>query len=90
MGHGSFRQAIVKWVGWKSLSWEPIDNIKDTTALDDFEGKYDPIETNDGPAESETGMFVGPAESSTVQKRRQRKARGDHGNLQKKRRQCDG
>ncbi|KAI0992798.1 hypothetical protein K3495_g15386 [Podosphaera aphanis] len=77
-GRGTFRQAMVKWVGWKSPSWEPVDNIKDTTALDDFEGKYGPIETNDGPAETDTGMFVGPAESSTVKKRRQRrKAKGD-------------
>ncbi|KAI0995469.1 hypothetical protein K3495_g12709 [Podosphaera aphanis] len=90
-GRLTFRQAMVKWVGWKSPSWEPIDTIKDTTALDDFEEKYGPNETNNGPAESETGMFVGPAESSTVQKRRERrKAKGDHGNLRKKTGPCDG
>ncbi|KAI0994107.1 hypothetical protein K3495_g14075 [Podosphaera aphanis] len=76
-GRVTFRQAMVKWVGWKTL--------------DDFEEKYGPNETNNGPAESETGMFVGLVESSTVQKRRERrKAKGDHGNLRKKIGPCDG
>ncbi|KAI0991230.1 hypothetical protein K3495_g16957, partial [Podosphaera aphanis] len=72
-GRGTFRQALVKWVGWADTSWEPIENIKDTAALDDFENKYGPIETNDGPPETNAGNFVGPAEKHTVEKRKSRR-----------------
>ena len=36
-GRGTYRQALVKWVGWKEPTWEPIDNVMDTKALDLFE-----------------------------------------------------
>ncbi|KAI0991381.1 hypothetical protein K3495_g16806 [Podosphaera aphanis] len=72
-GRGTFRQALVKWAGWADPTWEPIDHIKDTKALDDFEKKFGPIDVNDGPHETETGRFIGPAEPATIQKRRQRR-----------------
>ncbi|KAI1005059.1 hypothetical protein K3495_g3151 [Podosphaera aphanis] len=72
-GRGQFRQALVKYSTWADPSWEPIDNIKDTVALDDFERDYGPIETNDGPPIDESGAFVGPAEEHVKSKRRQRK-----------------
>ncbi|KAI0993099.1 hypothetical protein K3495_g15085, partial [Podosphaera aphanis] len=72
-GRGSFRQALVKWVGWVDPTWEPIDYIGDTKALEDFENRYGPITTNDGPSEEKEGAFVGPAEPRTMQRRRQKR-----------------
>ena len=71
-GRGKFRQAMVKWVSEKDPTWEPVEFIEDTKALDDFEELYGPIAFNDGPSEDGVGKFVGPAEKSTVQRRRQR------------------
>ncbi|KAI0995454.1 hypothetical protein K3495_g12725, partial [Podosphaera aphanis] len=76
-GRGRYRQALVKWAGWVEPSWEPIEYVMDTIALDNFEGKYGPIAENDGPNNELTGTFVGPAEKHTKAKRQEnRKGRG--------------
>ncbi|KAI0993137.1 hypothetical protein K3495_g15047, partial [Podosphaera aphanis] len=72
-GRGKFREALVKWEGWKNPTWEPVDYVQETKALDDFEMKYGSIMTNDGPTEMEVGAYVGPAEKQTIQKRRSRR-----------------
>ncbi|KAI0991220.1 hypothetical protein K3495_g16967 [Podosphaera aphanis] len=72
-GRGSYRQALVKWASEADPTWEPVEYIENTKALDDFEQKYGPITTNDGPSEETTGKFVGPAEQGTAQRRRQRR-----------------
>lgn len=72
-GRGKFRQALVKWVSEIDPSWEPIEYIEDTVALDRFESKYGPIAINDGPPETSIGKYVGPAEEHTKKKRRQRR-----------------
>ena len=74
-GRGKFRQALVKWVSEVDPSWEPIEFIDKTKALDDFEKQYGSISTNDGPSASSVGKFVGPAEPATAQKRRQGKTK---------------
>lgn len=71
-GRGQYRQALVKWVSEADPTWEPIEFISETEALDKFEKLYGPIETNDGPSEDHAGKFVGPAEPNTVYKRRLR------------------
>lgn len=71
-GRGVFRQALVKWASEVDPTWEPIEFIEDTEALDKFEELYGSIENNDGPLEEIVGRFVGPAEKNTMQKRRQR------------------
>lgn len=48
-GRGKFREAMVKWKGWKDPTWEPVEYVQETKALDDFESKYGSIMTNDGP-----------------------------------------
>ncbi|KAI0999784.1 hypothetical protein K3495_g8416 [Podosphaera aphanis] len=72
-GRGSYRQALVKWVGWADPTWEPVINLKYTAALNTYEETYGPIETHDGPQEQSAGIFVGPAEKHTMEKRRARK-----------------
>ena len=71
-GRGQYRQALVKWVSEAGPTWEPIEFITETEALDKLEKFYGPIETNDGPSEEHAGKFVGPAEPNTVYKRRLR------------------
>ncbi|KAI0990764.1 hypothetical protein K3495_g17423, partial [Podosphaera aphanis] len=72
-GRGRFREAMVKWEGWKDPTWEPVEYVRETKALDDFELKYGSIMTNDGPPEMEIGNYVGPAEKQTMQRRRSRR-----------------
>ena len=72
-GRGKFRQALVKWVSEADPTWEPVEFIEDTKALDDFENLYGPITDNDGPYQESTGNFVGQAEPDTLDRRRQRK-----------------
>ncbi|KAI0996798.1 hypothetical protein K3495_g11383, partial [Podosphaera aphanis] len=74
-GRGSFRQGLVKWAGWKEHTWEPVENLQDTEALEKFETQYGSILTNDGPPETDTGAYVGPAEPHTMNKRRQRRSK---------------
>lgn len=74
-GRGLRRQALVKWVSEANPTWEPVESIKETRALDIFENLYGPIETNDGPPNDSIGSFVGPAEPETVRQRRERRKR---------------
>lgn len=46
--HRSQRQALVKWKGWHEPTWEPVSQVQDTAALDEFEKKYGDIQTNNG------------------------------------------
>lgn len=48
-GRGRFRQALVKWVGYAELSWEPVEYVEETEALERYEKKYGDIATHDGP-----------------------------------------
>ena len=72
-GRGNYRQALVKWVSEADPTWEPIEFLEETKALDDFENLYEPIISNDGPSEISAGKFVGPAEPKTVERRRKKK-----------------
>lgn len=85
-GRGKYRQALVKWVSEIDPSWEPIEYIEDTKALDEFENLYGPIAFNDGPSEMNTGKYVGPAEMHIAQQRRDRKKKKKNG----REGQCDG
>ena len=73
-GRGKFRQALVKWVSEIDPTWEPVEYIEDTVALDKFEDQYGPIETNDGPSEITVGNYVGPVEAHTAKKQRELKS----------------
>ncbi|KAI0991665.1 hypothetical protein K3495_g16522, partial [Podosphaera aphanis] len=72
-GKGTFRQALVKYKTWAEPSWEPIEYVIDTAALDVFEEKYGPINENDGPDDYSAGAFVGPPEQHTKLLRQQRR-----------------
>ena len=74
-GRGSFRQALVKWVSEANPTWEPIESIKDTKALDNFESVYGPITKNDGPSNTTAGTFLGTAEPETVRRHKERRYR---------------
>lgn len=72
-GRGTYRQVLVKWIGWVEPTWEPVEYFIDTTALDKFESDYGSVETNNGPCEMNIGAYVGPAESRTMQQRRSKR-----------------
>lgn len=72
-GRGTFREALVKWIGWVEPSWEPIEYVLDTIALDKFEKAYGPIMTNNGPSENTAGRYIGPAEPHIITTRQQRR-----------------
>ena len=72
-GRGHFRQALVKWVGWVDPTWEPIEYIKDTDALNKFEAKYGSILEHDGLHETTAGNFVGPPEHHVMATRRSKR-----------------
>jgi hypothetical protein len=38
-GRGKRREVLVKWSGYHKPTWEPLRELSDTTALDDFEAK---------------------------------------------------
>jgi hypothetical protein len=42
-------------------------------ALEKFEEKYGPVDTNDGPAENSAGLFVGQPEPHIKEQRRKRR-----------------
>ena len=69
-GRGNFRQALVKWTGWADPTWEPIEYVKDTKALDEFEARFGSIESHDGLARNTQGAFVGQAEPHIISQRR--------------------
>lgn len=48
-GRGKFRECYVRWRGYRKPSWEPVEYLAETEALDRFEATYGPIEGNDGP-----------------------------------------
>ena len=72
-GRGKYRQALVKWVSEADPTWEPIEFLEETKALDDFEYLYGPISSNDGPLEATAGKFVGSAEAGTLERRKHKK-----------------
>ena len=45
------RQALVKWTGWAQPTWEPLEELQETEALDHFVALYGDAATNNGPLE---------------------------------------
>jgi hypothetical protein len=52
---GKGREVLVKWHGYQETNWEPLENMKDVEALDEFERQYGDANENDGPLEEYTG-----------------------------------
>jgi hypothetical protein len=46
---GKGREVLVKWAGYHEPTWEPLENLADTTAMDEFEEKHGNAEQHDGP-----------------------------------------
>lgn len=51
-GRGERREALVRWRGYAEPTWEPVAFLEDTVALEEFERRYGPVSTADGPRES--------------------------------------
>ena len=49
-GKGGHRKVYVKWKGYASPSWEPLEALKDNVAVDRFKEKYGDVTLNDGPS----------------------------------------
>ena len=45
------REVLVKWSGYHELTWEPLHELSDNAAMDDFEKKYGDAQSHDGPRE---------------------------------------
>lgn len=48
-GRATRREALVKWAVYIIPTWEPIENVADTAALEKFESVYGPITKMNGP-----------------------------------------
>lgn len=48
-GNRQQRQVLVKWKGYATPSWEPLQAMKDTLALIEFERRWGSAQHNDGP-----------------------------------------
>ena len=46
---GKGREVLVKWRGYHKPLWEPLENMEEVEALDEFERKYGNAMENDGP-----------------------------------------
>ncbi|KAI0995426.1 hypothetical protein K3495_g12752 [Podosphaera aphanis] len=57
VGRGFQRQVLVKWEGYRDLSWEPREEFENTVALDLFEQKFG---IGDDVGEENTGPTTGP------------------------------
>lgn len=55
IGRGRTRQVLVKWLGYREPTWEPLEAFKDTEALDVFETKFGNLSDNDGKREVSNG-----------------------------------
>jgi hypothetical protein len=52
VGRGRRRECLVKWQGYYKPTWELLESLEDTAALDDFERLYGPATENNGPLDS--------------------------------------
>jgi hypothetical protein len=48
---GRGREVLVKWAGYREPTWEPLEELADNAAMDDFEKRYGDPQTHDGPRE---------------------------------------
>ena len=46
---GKGREVLMKWSGHHEKTWEPLENMADTLALDEFEAKYSGAQINNRP-----------------------------------------
>lgn len=46
-GRRSRMEALVKWTGYPEPSWEPLSELQDVSALDDYERKHGPVREDD-------------------------------------------
>ena len=49
IGRGSRREALVKWTGFAEPTWNYLENLQNTLALEAFEAQYGDAWRNDGP-----------------------------------------
>ncbi|OAQ57986.1 Pol [Purpureocillium lilacinum] len=50
-GRGVFRQVLVQWCGYADPTWEPLEALEGTEAMNTFESMHGPARDNDGPLE---------------------------------------
>jgi len=46
---GRGREVLVKWARYHKPTWEPLEELVDNAAMDDFKKKYRDPQTHDGP-----------------------------------------
>jgi hypothetical protein len=50
-GRGKFREVFVRWHGYADATWEPVEALRKTEAMEEFESVYGPVMKYDGPLE---------------------------------------
>lgn len=50
-GRGKFREVFVRWRGYADPTWEPVEELRETEAMEAFETTYGPVMKNNGPLE---------------------------------------
>jgi hypothetical protein len=48
-GRGNRRDVLVKWKGYDTPTWEPLENMENTKALDAFEQEWGDVHHHNGP-----------------------------------------
>ena len=48
------RAVLVKWTGYQQPTWEPLEELRYTAALREFESRYGDASKNDGPVVAQT------------------------------------
>ena len=56
----------MKWHGYRDPTWEPLEAMSETAALERFEGRYGDAKENDGPLEEYTGKRKKQGEVSFI------------------------
>jgi hypothetical protein len=66
VGRGTRTEVLVKWAGYAETTWEPLDSVEDSEALDRYEGRFGRI----SPANRQQNDRDGDLVISTVKMRR--------------------
>jgi hypothetical protein len=83
IGRGRRREVLVKWLGYAELTWEPVENLQDCSALEAFQQRFGDVSTHDRPISDSTrvsSLLVGDEgdEGGTVTGQGPYASRADH------------
>ena len=83
VGRGRRREVLVKWLGYAELTWEPVKNLQDCSALEAFQERFGDVSADDRPIFGSThvnalSIIDGRDEGGTVTGQGPSASRADH------------